>query len=134
GVGLYERTLAFDGWRGALQRRWPLYLGLAATWGVLAIAIWSGPRAYSAGFSSGVSPWTYLLNQSVMIVRYLRLAVWPHNLVVAYGPPAPATLRDVLPDAVVVAVLLAPTAVALVPVPPVGFVAAWGLLPPAPTS
>ena len=37
---------------------------------------------------SGPSPWTYLLNQSVMITHYLRLVVWPHGLVSDYGYPS----------------------------------------------
>jgi hypothetical protein len=32
-----------------------------------------------------VSPWEYLLNQAIMIMRYLRLAVWPRGLVLDYG-------------------------------------------------
>ena len=35
-VLLYDRTLLVGSWRGALRRRWGLYLGLAATWSLLA--------------------------------------------------------------------------------------------------
>ena len=55
---------------------------------------WSGPRIHSAGFGNGVSPCTYLLNQTVMITRYLALAFWPRGLVVAYGPPLSLGWRD----------------------------------------
>ena len=45
------------------------------TWLILAALLQTGARVHSAGFSTGVSPWTYLLNQAVMIVRYLRLSM-----------------------------------------------------------
>ena len=54
-----------------------------------------------------MSAWTYLLNQAVVIVDYLRLTVWPSNLVVFYGWPEMLSLGDVLPQAVVVVALLA---------------------------
>jgi hypothetical protein len=91
-VVLYDCVFVFDSIRKAMRARWPLYAGLAATWIVLAAVNWSGARTHSAGFSTGVSPWTYLLNQSVMIVRYLRLAIWPTSLVLAHGTPQPVTL------------------------------------------
>src|SRR5262249_11699858 len=72
-VVLYDRVFVFDSMKKAVRARWPLYAGLAATWIVLVAVNWSGSRIHSAGFSTGVSVWTYLLNQSAMIVRYLRL-------------------------------------------------------------
>ena len=71
----------------AVRERWRFYTALAATWLILAGLLQGGARVYSAGFSTNVSPWTYLLNQTVMLVRYLRLAVWPSALVVNYGWP-----------------------------------------------
>ena len=43
------------------------------------------PRAAVGGFSTGVPVWTWLLNQTVIITRYLRLTIWPRSLVVFYG-------------------------------------------------
>ena len=51
------------------------------------------PRFRSAGFGTGVSPWTYLLNQAVMIGTYLKLSIWPHPLVLDYGRTQPIALR-----------------------------------------
>jgi tetratricopeptide (TPR) repeat protein len=133
-VYLYDRTFAFGSWSGAMRARWRLYAALAATWLLLAALIWSGPRAYSAGFSTDVRPWTYLLNQAVLIPRYLRLAIWPTGLVVAYGPPLPLTLGAVLPSVIFMAALVAATAIALARWPAIGFVGAWVLLTLAPTS
>ena len=134
-VFLYDRTFVFGSFREALRRRWPYYAALCATWVVLAALLWSSPRGDSAGFAgASVSPWEYLLNQSVMIVRYLRLAVWPRGLVLDYGEPVPLTFADVAPYAVAVTALLAATIIALARRPAVGFPGAWFFLTLAPTS
>jgi len=128
-VWLYDR-IVFGDRRG----RWPMYAGLAATWGVLAAVTWSGPRIYTAGFGTAIDPWTYLLNQTVMISRYLQLAVWPHQLVLAYGAPHRLALAEVWPQAVFVVALLAATIVALFRWPLVGLAGAWFFITLAPTS
>jgi hypothetical protein len=94
-VILLDRVFLFDSFRQALASRWRLYFGLAVTWLVLAFQLAAAPRAGSAGFDTGVSVWTYLLNQCVMVVRYLRLAAWPGDLVINYGPPVPYGLGEV---------------------------------------
>lgn len=131
---LYDRTFVFASWTGAVRARWRLYTGVAATWIVLALVTRSGPRMYSAGFSTAIDPWTYLLNQAVMVTRYLRLAIVPYPLVVAYGPPSPLTLGSVVPPAAFLLALLAATCVLLVRRPVAGFVPAWVFLTLAPTS
>jgi Flp pilus assembly protein TadD len=81
-----------------------------------------------------VSSWTYLLDQSVMIVRYLRLAIWPRGLVLDYGEPQATALAQVAPYAAGVFVLLAATVFALARRPEAGFLGAWFFLTLAPTS
>jgi Flp pilus assembly protein TadD len=66
---------------------------------------WDGPRSRSAGFSTGLSAWDYLLTQAPMLVHYLRLAVWPDPLVADYGLTEPTTLAAVAPSALVVLAL-----------------------------
>jgi len=100
----------------------------------LVVILQTGPRVHSAGFSAGLSVWTYLLNQCVMIVRYLRLAVWTRSLVLTYGVPLQLSLADVLPYAIFIVALLALTAAALVRHPRLGFLGAWFFLTLAPTS
>jgi protein O-mannosyl-transferase len=129
-VMLYDWTFGVEPFR----KRWPLYLGLAASWLELAALVSTGPRIHSAGFTTEIRPWTYLLNQTIMIVRYLRLAVWPRSLVLDYGVPRPLTLGAVVPYALVVAVLLAGTIAALVWRRTAGFLGAWFFLTLAPTS
>src|SRR6185436_12269087 len=104
------------------------------TWLITAALMWSGPRIHSAGFAAGVSPWTYLMNQTVMIARYLRLAVWPRSLVLAYGIPLPLSVGDVVVPALLIVGLLALTAVALVRRPLLGFLGLWFFVTLAPTS
>src|SRR5262249_15029937 len=75
-VVLHDRLFGRDGAASEVRHRWPLYAGLASTWIVLAYLNIGGPRSHTVGLTIGVSPWTYALNQTVMIVRYVRLAVW----------------------------------------------------------
>jgi tetratricopeptide (TPR) repeat protein len=133
-VLLFDRIFAFDSFAHALKQRWKLYGGLAATWLVLAALLATGPRPMSAGFSVGLSPWSYLLNQTAMISRYLRLAVWPDSLVANYGWPRMLTLHDVLPYAVLLLALAALSAAALARYPKVGFIGAWFFVTLAPAS
>ena len=133
-VALYDRVYLYPSWREAARARGSLYLGLAASWLVLGGIVLSGPRAAVSGFSSGVSPWTYLLNQAVIVVDYLRLSIWPSGLVVLYGWPETLTLGDVLPYALGVVALLAITLVALVRAPRFGYLGAWFFIALAPAS
>ena len=133
-VALYDRVFLCDSFASAMRVRRRLYAGLAATWAVLAALMWSGPRSAVGGFSTGISPWTYLLNQAQMIAHYLRLAFWPRSLVVFYGWPAPLPLGDVLPYALLIVLLLAATIVALVRAPSLGLLGAWFFITLAPTS
>ena len=89
----------------------------------------------SAGFSApDAAPWTYLLNQCVMIARYLRLAVWPHDLVLYYGWPLPLTVTAVLPQALLVLAVIAITVWAMWKHPRVGVLGVFFFLALAPTS
>src|ERR1051325_8264356 len=127
-VMLHDRVLG-------LRQQPRHYAALCATWLILIALLWSSPRGDSAGFAgASVSPWEYLLNQSAMIVRYLRLAFWPRDLVLDYGEPTHVTFQQVAPEFFIVAALLAATAVAFVRRPPLGFLGAWFFLTLAPTS
>lgn len=132
-VILYDRAFTFRTLGEALGRRWRLYAGLAATWLVLGALVWTAPRS-TVGVTALVSSWSYLLNQTEMITRYLRLSLWPDALVLDYGLPRAVSLREVLPSATVVVALLAATGVALVRWPKVGFLAASVFITLAPTS
>ena len=127
-VMLYDRTLGS-------RREARYYAALCATWVILIALLWSSPRGDSAGLAgASVSPWEYLLNQSTMIVRYLRLAFWPRDLVLDYGEPSRVTFSQVAPYFLIVTALLVSTIVALFRNPPIGFLGAWFFLTLAPTS
>jgi tetratricopeptide (TPR) repeat protein len=133
-VFLYDRVYVFDSLREMLRARGRLYLALAATWLVVAALLMTGSRGQGSEFSGDVTPWTYLMNQAVMIVQYLRLAVWPHALVIDYGWALPFSVREVWPSAVLVVGLLMLTVVMLIRKPLAGFLGAWFFLTLAPTS
>jgi tetratricopeptide (TPR) repeat protein len=130
-VPVFDRIFVFDSFSEALGRRRRLYLWLASTWLVLiAMAvIWPAGDA-----APEVAASTYLLNQAVMIVRYLRLALWPWPLVIDYGPPWPVALSDIWWRALIVLGLAALTVAALRRYPRLGFLGLWFFLTLAPTS
>jgi protein O-mannosyl-transferase len=133
-IVLYDRVFSFRSLRDAWHARWRMYAALASTWVLLGVLVWSGPRIHSAGFATSISPWTYALNQTAMVTRYLWLAVWPAALVSNYGTPAQLTFVDVLPYAMLIAALLGLTVIALRKAPGAGFLAAFAFITLAPTS
>lgn len=133
-VLLYDLAFGAGTLRGALEQRRGLYAGLAATWLLLAGLNLTTPRFRSAGFTAGVSVWTYLLNQAVMIGTYLKLVVWPHPLLIDYGPTGPIALTTALPFALAVVLLLTATAIAWFRYRPLAFLGTWFFLTLAPSS
>jgi len=133
-VLLIDRLLVSESLADALRRRWRLYAGLASTWLLLTMLVAQAPPTRSAGFTSAERSWTYLLNQSVMVLRYVRLTLWPTFLVANYGWPVALQLSDVWLQAVVVLGLLMATLWALWKWPFAGFVGAWFFVTLAPTS
>ena len=85
-VFLYDRTFIAGSFREAWRRRRGFHLALASTWILLGwLAIGTGGRSGTAGLAANL-PWRdYVLTQAYAIVRYLRLALWPHPLVFDYG-------------------------------------------------
>jgi Flp pilus assembly protein TadD len=133
-VLLYDWVFRSRPFGQLLRERWRLYAGLAGTWVLLTALNWSGPRSETVGFSTSVGPLTYAMDQCVMIVRYLRLAIWPSPLVLDYGIPQPLAIGVVTPYAAVVAILVVATIVALAVRPAAGFLGAWFFVILAPTS
>jgi tetratricopeptide (TPR) repeat protein len=81
-----------------------------------------------------VGAWTYLLNQAPILLRYLRTAIWPTQLVLDYGLPRHLTLRDVLPAAAPILLLLGLTAAAWRRHRELAFLGTWFFVTLAPTS
>jgi tetratricopeptide (TPR) repeat protein len=129
----YDRTFVAGSFREALRLRKGLYLGLAFTWAVprfLALGLHGRGVGYGLGYS-----WIgYGLTECWVVPHYLLLALWPHPLVFDYGTDIVGTLRDVLPSACVLAVLLGVTVIAFVRRSALGFAGVWFFLILAPTS
>ena len=132
-VLIFDRVFLYKTWREMWTERRILYAGLAASWVVLGVILWSAPRS-TVGFESGAAPWNYFLNQVQLIARYLWLAVWPQALVLDYGLPRALTIADVLLPGVVVVALGLLTLVALWRWPMLGFLGAWFFITLSPTS
>ena len=133
-VVLYDRIFAFRSFREAWTARRGLYLGLGATWLILAGLLSTGPRRDTVGFSVGVSPVVYAMNQLPIVSRYLWLAFWPHALVAVYGWPQPVAMARVLPYAAVVGGLAILTLAGFRAWPKAAFLGAWMWITLAPTS
>ena len=128
-VLLVDYTLFYDSLKAALRSRWRFYLGVtAASLGVGLITTYLSPTSRAVGFGSGPSPWIYLLNQSVIITRYIRLAIWPSDLVTEYGYPVSYSLLDVLPSMIFVGGLFVLAVVALRYRRKLGLVGLWFFL------
>jgi tetratricopeptide (TPR) repeat protein len=133
-VVLFDRAFYYSSFSDAVRDRSRLYSALAATWIVLGAVSWSAPRAASAGFDVGVSPWTYLSNQGPIVTDYLRTAFWPVGLVFTYGEPRPLDLVSVWPFVALIVLLFAATVWAWWRKPALGFPAVAFFLLLAPTS
>ncbi len=132
-VFLYDRTFVAGSFRAAWHQRWRYYLGLAGTWLPLA-CLMAGLHQRHAGFDQGVSWWSYALTSCRSVVLYLKLAVWPHPLVLYYGTDLIQHATEAAPYALILAALLAGVVIALRYRPAIGFAGAWFFVILAPTS
>lgn len=134
-VLLYDRTFCAGRFSAAWRLRGRLYTALAATWLLLAaLVVANFHRGGTAGFETGVTPWTYALTQCHAIVHYLRLALWPHPLVFDYGIETVQSATTVALPGLLLLGLLALTLLALRHRPALGFLGAWFFAILAPTS
>jgi protein O-mannosyl-transferase len=121
--------------RRAFRQRWPLYVGLAATLVVLAGLMAAGPRSNSAGFGiAGMSFRDYAASQPLVILHYLRLAIWPHPLCLDYGWPAVKAWPGLVLPVLVLAAAAVASLWALRRRSAAGFPGVWFFVVLAPTS
>jgi hypothetical protein len=109
-VLLYDRVFLASSFRELWQRRGGLYIGLAATWLLLALLV-AGATHDAARFGiKGLTSWGYLTTEAGVILYYLRLCFWPHPLVIDYADwPIASSWQDVLVSGVVILGLLGAT-------------------------
>jgi tetratricopeptide (TPR) repeat protein len=133
-VVLFDLAYRERGIAEVVRTRAPLWIGLAGTWGVLAL-LWVGaPRGASVGTGLGVSPLVWALNQSEAVLGYLRLVFWPSELVLDYGLPRTLGLDEVWPQLLGLGAILAGVIALLAARPRAGFPALFFFLALAPTS
>jgi tetratricopeptide (TPR) repeat protein len=132
---LYDRAFAGGTFVSALKKRLPLYVGLAATWVVLAVGMaYGAARSDTIGFSVHIKPFDYLMNQAIAIVKYLELCFWPDKLCIYYSWPVIKIWRLILPSLGIIAVLIAVTLLGLVKNRAWSYPAVWFFAILAPTS
>ena len=134
-VLVYDRVFLAASFRELWQRRMSLYIGLAATWVLLAVLVGRTIHPATRFDIQGLTAWNYLMTEAGVIVHYLRLCFWPHPLVIDYEDwPIASSLEDVLVPGVALLGLLGATVWALRYRPWAGFLGAWFFLILGPTS
>lgn len=132
---LYDKTFYSGTWRKALTEKWPFYLGLGATWGVLLSLLLQHPHGDTIGFATHIHAWDYLKNQLPILTLYITRIIWPHPLILDYGfPNADLSLFQVLPHGVFLITLFVATLYALKRHPTLGFLGAVFFIVLSPTS
>ena len=135
-VLLYDRTFVSGTLRQALRSRPGYYLGLAASWILLALLLATahlGDR--TVGIGQGVGAWAYLCTQVRAWGVYARVILWPSPLIFDYGREALVSgLSPVLPEALLLAVCAAAAILLWRKAPPVGFLCLGFFLLLSPTS
>jgi tetratricopeptide (TPR) repeat protein len=124
-VLLYERAFVAGSLKDALRRSWPLYVGLASTWFLLAALGLTVPHRDSAGFYVGVPAYEWWLTQSKVFFLYLRLVVWPWPLLIHYQLPYLKNLNNACIYVVPLLLLGIFTLVLLWRNHPLGFLGTW---------
>jgi tetratricopeptide (TPR) repeat protein len=139
-VAVYDRLFLARSWREVWNRRWGLYVGLAACWGLTAAMLlgdWVSPAPPPGIVVHGqkYGPWLeYALLQFEAVGLYLRLCFWPSPLILDYGWRYVGRWGEVLPYAAIVLALALGTAAALRWRPGLGFLGLWFFAILAPSS
>jgi len=139
---VFDRTFLSTSWRKLWQRRGVFYVCLFMTWAMLAMGkeatsvFQTTPQdGINVGFAyMGIDPVSYAMTQPLVLLRYLRLSLWPDTLCLDYQWPAVTSFTQAIGPALVVAALLLVTGVALSSRHWLGFAGAWFFLVLAPTS
>jgi Flp pilus assembly protein TadD len=134
---LFDRAYFSSSYRQAIQRRAPLYAGLALSWLVFVLQVVSSdyPNVLEFIFSGRRPLWVYAAVQSRAVLHYLRLALWPSPLIIDYGDwPLSEPSAEGLPAVLIVGALLVATLWGVWRRPGFGFLGAWWFILLGPTS
>lgn len=140
--GAMRASIARLSWGVFLRRRWGLYVGLFATWGILFLTgVLQGvfevsPTSESTvGFGLRTLRWQqYAMTQPGVLLHYLRLAILPYPLCLDHAWPVVSSWADAALPGVIVAALLASCVWGWRRRPALGFVGLFFFLVLAPTS
>ncbi len=131
---LYDRTFLSDSIAAASKKRAALYIGLAATWAILAAIVLGGDRAASVGFKN-ISALDYARTQLNVIAHYISLSLWPNNLTLDYYDwPIARSWTQITSGGWIVALGLLFFIAMFWLKPRLGFLGAWFFLTLAPSS
>lgn len=134
---LYDRACLSGSFTEAWRLRRGLHLSLAATWTILvaleALVPPESRQTYGFGMTD-VTPLAYALTQPAVILHYVRLAIWPHPLVLDYAWPLVNSVWEALPALVMIGGLGLVALWAWRRAPALGFLGMAFLIVLAPTS
>ena len=133
-VLLYDRTFLVESFGKALRRRWGLYLGLFASWGLQVYMQGKTGLPVLKEELGSMGVWAYARSQPGVILHYLRLSIWPHPLCLDYQWPVAHAPGDILPGTLAIGGLGLATVWGLAKRRSWGFLGAWFFLILAPTS
>ena len=136
-VLLYDRAFIENSLRRILALRGRYYGALAATWLLLGALMVSTDvhQRIKGDLRQTVSPWSYALTESRVVVDYGRLAAWPSPLVFDYGGEIlVGDVRAVIPFIAIVLCALVVTVLLWRLSKPAAFLASAFFLILAPTS
>jgi tetratricopeptide (TPR) repeat protein len=130
-----DRTSLAGSWAGAWRQRRAMYLGMFASWFLLAVLVKSTHgRSGTVGFGVELSPWRFYRTQAWGLWHYLRLAVWPAGQIFDYGTYWIDSPRHWLPASVAALGLAVATAAAFWRRHWAGWLGLWFFAVLAPTS
>ena len=133
-VFLYDPVFVSGSFAGAWRRHRRVYLGLAASWLLLAwLMAGSAGRGGTVGFDTKISWWAYGVTQFRAVAHYLRLCLWPRPLLFSYGLTLGGPIWEVIAE-IVMLVLAAASLIAAVRGSWLGFLGAWFFIILCPTS
>ncbi|MCA9123227.1 MAG: hypothetical protein H6822_28210 [Planctomycetaceae bacterium] len=131
---LLDATFSPSSIRILIRERWRLYATVCSCWIPLASLLYLLPRSATVGVSDDVSVTQYALNQSLLIIQYFRLVVWPDALVIDYGRPREVAWLEAAPAVIAISTVLLTIAIIYRRRPVIGYLALAVVLLLAPTS
>jgi protein O-mannosyl-transferase len=107
-IMLYDYVFLHESLRKKISERWVFYVGLAGSWGWLAMLTSMMKYAKPAGVYvwHGITPFQHLLTQCQVILHYIKLSFFPTDLCLDYYWLPVGSLVDVRPQALVLTCMM----------------------------